>query len=495
MKTKSKSSFFSRKNRKNQSLLANADNVRQSYYEAMEPESTTPNSKEAIEARDEVHIQSKPQSSVPFQIARIEPESRETSTKMKETKRIAVKEEMSVFDVDFPSKVSFQEDDWGHEVMNPQNRKDEAHQAASAGEKYQTMKDKSLISFPSSGGDDIFDDLESVMGGAGDDDKFLNDFLAEGSQAEFQKSRSFRSTKDLNASSNAFSQSNIFDNSNSSGNLLNGLTSPIAPAQINKMSKGILIVDPNKNGAVYHMDEDNKSLTDKDLIIIGQQRKSQADEHDDSTIMSSLTEVTYQKSKEERVKLIVQHLTDAVPDSNPFCSVFQCADLYPSSDDIKDALDNQQEAENAEDELMKKAMATNGQQFSLTEDAGALIQSLLGGKVDYGSFDEKIIVCITRIYLALVEGGNDNGLRCTYNEPKLSHDLGVRLLEGNDGQAIVATVVPESTAERSGVQIGDKLSVSNRDIISFSRKAMLLTHSLHPTPTVFSTSKQHISRI
>lgn len=465
---KKKSKFFSRKNRKNQSLLANADNVRPSYYEAMEPESTTPPSKESIEARDEVNIQPKPKSSVPFQIARIEPESREASTKIKETKKTAVKEEMSIFDVDFPAKVSFQEDDWGHEVMQPQNRKDEAHQAAST-EKDQTMKDKSLISFPSSGGDDIFDDLESVLEGVGEDDKFLNDFLAEGSQAEAQKSRSFRSTKDLNGSSNAFSQSNFFDNSNSSGNLLNGLTSPIAPERMNKMSKGILIVDPNKNGAVYHMDEDNKSLTDKDLIIIGQQRKSEADEQDDSTIMSSLTEVTYQKSKEERAKLIVKHLTDAVPDSNPFCSVFQCADLYPSSDDIRDALDNQQDAENAENELMKKAMATNGQQFSLTEDTGALIQSLFGGKVDYGSFDEKIFVCITRIYLALVEGGNDNGLRCTYNEPKLSHDLGVRLLEGNDGQAIVATVIPESTAERSGVQIGDRLSVSNRDIVLLFR--------------------------
>lgn len=471
---KSKSKFFSRKNRKKQPLLAKNPDVRPSYYEAMENE---PNS----DSRDEDNAKSNVKSSVPFQIARVVPEKTESSGEMKGTKVTAsTQEDMSVFDIDFPAKVSFQEDDWDHEVLSPPNKKkDEKESNQNSKEEDIEMTKKPLISFPSSDGDDIFDDLESVLGGLEEgDDKFLNDFLRDGSIADAKGKPNFQSPDAEKANQNKLSQIN-FDNP--SGNHMNNFTSPISSAPINTRSKGILIVDPNKNGAVYHMDEDNKSLTDKDLIIFGHQGGEDKDDHeDDATIMSNLTEVTYQKSKEERVKLIVQHLKDAttIPETNPFCSIFHCADLYPSSEDIKDALENPEEArEEAGDVLMKEAMATTEQQFKLTEDTGALIQSLFGGKVNYGSFNEKIIVCITRIYLALVEGGNDNGLRCTYNEPKLSHDLGVRLLEGNDGQAIVATVIPESTAERSGVQIGDKLSVSENQMRSFTKSLIIITIS------------------
>lgn len=151
--------------------------------------------------------------------------------------------------------------------------------------------------------------------------------------------------------------------------------------------------------------------------------------------------------------------------------MFQCVPSSPTDDldDIRETPDGQASRDIAK---MKKALALNEAQFSLAEDGGVLFQSLFGGSVDYGSFDEKIIVCITRIYLALIEGGNDNGLRCTYNEPKLSHDLGVKLLEGDDRQAIVAAVIPESTAERSGVRIGDRLSVSTT-IYAFSNRIFL----------------------
>ena len=99
----------------------------------------------------------------------------------------------------------------------------------------------------------------------------------------------------------------------------------------------------------------------------------------------------------------------------------------------------------------------------------------------------------------MVEGGNDNGLRCTYNEPKLSDDLGVKLLEDDDGQAVVVKVIPESTAERSGVKIGDKLSVSVAAILCFAfafPTIIQINHiRLHYFISVLCTTKQHISRI
>jgi predicted metalloprotease with PDZ domain len=86
-----------------------------------------------------------------------------------------------------------------------------------------------------------------------------------------------------------------------------------------------------------------------------------------------------------------------------------------------------------------------------------------GKKDDVGSFEETIAVYITRIFL----GENGNGLKCTYNEPNLSHDFGVRLREGEGGEAIVVEVISESTAERAGVKIGDILSVSLTLVIIF----------------------------
>ena len=42
------------------------------------------------------------------------------------------------------------------------------------------------------------------------------------------------------------------------------------------------------------------------------------------------------------------------------------------------------------------------------------------------------------------------GLRCAWNDSTLSHDMGVRLFEGENGQAILKEVMPRSTAGRSG---------------------------------------------
>ena len=142
-----------------------------------------------------------------------------------------------------------------------------------------------------------------------------------------------------------------------------------------------------------------------------------------------------------------------------------------------------------------------GARESLTDDAALFLRSVLAlsncnaTNVDYGSFDEKIIVCITRTYIATQEEINNDtllreksnrncqpllnsrstpanirkidhqcklsGLRCTWNEPKLSHDLGVTFLEGLDGKAYVESVVEQSTADRSGIAVGDVVSVSS----------------------------------
>ncbi len=223
--------------------------------------------------------------------------------------------------------------------------------------------------------------------------------------------------------------------------------------------RGILIVDPKKNGEIYHMDEDNKSLTDKDLIIIGQGNGD--DDDDNRSMMSNLTEVTYQKTKEERVKLIVDHLksTTGFTESNPWCGAFN----FPIPEESTKPHDPTKN-----EEAPKKIRALHEPQDTryFGQDSSLLIKSLVSvstrgpESVDFGSYKETICVCITRIYLSLQDNGDNNGLRCTYNEPKLCHDLGVRLHECRDGQAIVIEVLPESTAQRSGVKVGDKLSVS-----------------------------------
>lgn len=209
--------------------------------------------------------------------------------------------------------------------------------------------------------------------------------------------------------------------------------------------RGIVIVDPDRNGEVYRMDEDNKNLTNKDLIIIGQNNN----DDDDQSMMSNLTEVTYKKSKEERVKLIYDNLRRAaghIPETNTWCNAFDCSDKMNSEDMIRSQGDQQK----------------SGKTHSFGQDTSLFFRSLLSSpkNVEVGSFREKISVCITRIYLDLQNNGDDFGLRCTYNEPTLCHDLGVKFKEGSDGQAIVVQVLPESTAQRSGVQVGDKLSVS-----------------------------------
>ena len=246
---------------------------------------------------------------------------------------------------------------------------------------------------------------------------------------------------------------------------------PIDPSQLQN-AKGILIYDPEKNG-IYRMDEDNKSLTNKDLLIIG--KKQEVD--DDHTLMSNLTEVTYKKSKEERMRLIMDHLQKAaktlpVPESSAWCGGWE----NPFHIHEPGTVDKDLDEKNQSDRITKKSTHQNG---SAPWDASLLLRSVMalstgGEKVDMGSFSEKICVCITRIYLALQENPeDDNGLRCISKESKLSHDLGVFFTESLDGRAVVNTVIKGSTAYRSGVRVGDVLSVSKNRMISVFKSIFL----------------------
>jgi len=427
------------------------------------------------ESRDESSSVNKIPSSWPYQIASVVPpkneqvdaperdqnsaplknEKDEASAKEQEEKQKPASPVSLKIAASGGSKFTWDDNSWSPVVLSTSRESQKLVDASENGD--QVVSPISLSSKSESSGDDIFDDLESVFETVEEDEKFLNDFLRDRSSVNGAQQSAFSIS--MNSASKGTGEK-----SGSNSDVLSSLISPESSSKGHFVSKkGILIVDPNQNGAVYHMDEDNKSLTDKDLLIIGHNpkgnRTDDQDDQDDSTVMSSLTEVTYQKTKEERVKLIMKHLTDAasITESRAWCKFLSCTSAsHDEDDDVVANTEKQNELKNQKAE--KKIRKTKEGTFSLTQDGGALLKSLVGAKVDYGSFDEKIIVCITRIYLALVEGGNDNGLRCTYNEPKLSHDLGVKLIEGSDGQALVAEVTPESTAERSGVKIGDNLS-------------------------------------
>ena len=59
------------------------------------------------------------------------------------------------------------------------------------------------------------------------------------------------------------------------------------------------------------------------------------------------------------------------------------------------------------------------------------------------------------------ELGNEiKGIRCSWNEPNVSYELGVTFFEGQDGKAYVNSVFDGSIAQKSGVIIGDAMSVS-----------------------------------
>ena len=346
-----------------------------------------------------------------------------------------------------------------------------------------------------SSGDDVFDDLESIKDRVVSQVDSLEDIMNDKNilLEPIDKKNTFASFK-IDTDSSEVSQqrtqqsaeSNILDLSTESLSTEGSGDLPIDPRLLKK--RGILIVDPQNNGEIYRMDENHKNLTDKELIIIGLQRASeQNEEDDDQTLMSSLTEVTYQRSKEERVNYIMQHLKDAasqIPESRAWCGMFQCPPDFAEDEGIggfqKDA------------NLVKRD--TRDTKPSMTQNANMLFNSLYavsskggrGKKVELGNFSESIVVCITRIYLSLQDGEND-GLRCTFNEPKLCHDLGVRLKEASDGRAIVVDILPESTAERSGVKIGDVLSVSVDPIVHkhvFEQKK--ISHASICTPKKFA---------
>lgn len=318
---------------------------------------------------------------------------------------------------------------------------------------------------------DVFEDLDSVKEEIILSNDSLEDIMDE-TETNFQKEmpRSIsnrKSVKSFKIDANSSESSHLkrskseceMDSSSESSSSADHLIDPRYSKK-----RGILIVDPQNNGEVYRMDEENKCLTDKELIIIGGNRDGE-DGDDDETMMSNLTEVTYQRSKEERMKYLMKNLKDAasqIPESTAWCGIFECsASNNIDKEDINGA------SNTIEEEQDKNSSSKGSGDPSMTQNAKLLFNSLFnkgGEKVDVGSFSEKIVVCITRIYLSLQEGDKDNGLRCTYNEPKLCHDLGVRLKEASDGQAVVVDVLSESTAARSGVQVGDVLSVSKKTV-------------------------------
>lgn len=235
----------------------------------------------------------------------------------------------------------------------------------------------------------------------------------------------------------------------------------IDPAYSKK--KGILIVDPNNNGKLYRMSENNKNLMDKDLIIINGKR-SEDSESDSRTQVSNLTEVTYEKTKEEKIALMM-HQFEKVTGPNTWCSLLSCSTLdrvweeAPAIQVPYGSINNAASGPRAN--IKKKptdVTLSYLKSFFSIATRGAC-------DVNLGSFKESISVCITRVYLTVHNDGNENGLKCTFNQPKLAHDLGVRLSEMSDGRAVVTEVFHDSGAMRSGVLPGDILSVSERYII------------------------------
>jgi len=320
--------------------------------------------------------------------------------------------------------------------------------------------------------DDVFDDLESIRDRVVAQVDSLEDIMDDKNLSKsIDKKGTFTSFQIDAESSDASNhqtinsdRSSIVDSFRSSSTGSEELA--IDPLLLRK--RGILIVDPQNNGEIYRMDEKNKNLLDKDLIITGYNRSDfgdDDDDDDDETLMSVLTEVTYKRSKEERMKNIVKNLKDAaahIPESRAWCGMFQCP-AGSVKDEVIEGNDKQA------DEAKKDRTVSSIGKPSVTQNIQMIYNSLcaasakgeFGKKVEVGDFSESIVVCITRIYLSLQEGDVDNGLRCTYNEPMLCHDLGVHLAEASDGRAVVVVVRPESTAERSGVKIGDVLSVSS----------------------------------
>mmetsp|Transcript_15817 Transcript_15817/g.22507 ORF Transcript_15817/g.22507 Transcript_15817/m.22507 type:complete len:1026 (+) Transcript_15817:102-3179(+) len=233
---------------------------------------------------------------------------------------------------------------------------------------------------------------------------------------------------------------------------------------------GILIVDPAQDDKKVTLDHDNHSLTNKDLLIVGDIK--QKSENDDSSTTSSLTEGTYE-TREDKLRLRIELLQKAAVGSNQVC----CMGTPSSNRATFQALQSRNVYKN--------------------DNSPNFLVSMMGHKNgdssdnDLGNFEEKIIVCITRTYLATTEeetksnkttnGRNEdilselkrcslfdlcenntkdtmNGLRCTWNEPKLSHELGVTFYEGNNGYAYVRSVEKGSSAEKSGVIVGDVVS-------------------------------------
>lgn len=226
--------------------------------------------------------------------------------------------------------------------------------------------------------------------------------------------------------------------------------------------KGILIVDPNNHGKLYHMSETNKNLMNKDLIIIDGKR-SEDSESDIRTQVSNLTEVTYEKTNEEKMELIMQQF-EKVTGTNAWCKVFDCSSLdrvWEESPSMHVPYSGITDKQNESQTNLKND--SSGTTFDYLKSLFSVAMGG-GGSVNLGSFQESISVCITRVYLTFSNDGNDIGLKCTYNQPKLAHDLGVRLLEMPDGRAVVTEVLRDSGAMRSGVLKGDILSVSESEI-------------------------------
>ena len=202
---------------------------------------------------------------------------------------------------------------------------------------------------------------------------------------------------------------------------------------------GMLLVDPIENQKA-NLIGCNHSLTNHDLFIVKDERYRDEDEF---SLVSNVTEVTYGIEKRETTPGRHQVLGGIY---NP-----------TTSEMIQPGCSNIGHLENILDSLRLRSSCGNVDQQNAP---------------DIGPTMEKILVCITSTYIAtldemkdeneqpITERSNNIGIRCTWNEPALSHKLGATFIEGSDGRAYVSQVVFGSHAASYGVKKGDAVSVS-----------------------------------
>jgi hypothetical protein len=187
---------------------------------------------------------------------------------------------------------------------------------------------------------------------------------------------------------------------------------------------GLLLVDPKRNEKVC-LKQNNHSLTEHDLFIVQDGYSREDDE------FSMVTEVTYEIEKSD-LNLAERPLvrgTNNLPN-------FELP--KPSCVDIYHLLNLGSSCMNIHTDIV----------------------------TEYPSyFNDNIIVCIISTYSATsdeidIKHSKQIGLRCSWNEPTLSHKLGAKFTEGYDGRAYVRQVLEGSHVASCGIRKGDVVSVS-----------------------------------